>query len=223
MNKPIQIAIVDDHNTLRLGLATLLRNNGYDVIIEACNGQDFIQKLKVAETIPQICITDIEMPVMNGYEMTEYLKRQYPKIKVLVFSFYEHEFSIINILKKGAVGYIFKSADPDEIITAIESIKKIGYYHSEGLIEKSPIMLYNYNNINLEFSDVEKEFLTLSCSDLGYDEIAKLMNVSKRTIDNYRDSCYEKLKINSRPALVLFTLQTGIVAPYKPPIKGLEE
>lgn len=214
MKKTIQIAIVDDHKTLRMGMHTLLSNHGYEVVLDASNGQDLIEQLENATKIPQICITDIEMPIMNGYDLTAYLKAKYPQIKVLVYSFYEHEFSIINILKKGAIGYIFKSSDPSEIISAIESIQQFGFYHSDALVDKSPALLYKYNNHSMEFTQTEIDFMSYSCSDLNYEQISKKMNISKRSVEHYRDNLYLKLHISSRPALVLFAMQTGIAKPF---------
>lgn len=214
MNPLIQIAIVDDHPALRKGLISLLVQDNIEVIIEANNGKDLIEQLDQSSIIPKICVTDIEMPIMNGYDTTSYLKNNFPEIKVIGYSFYEHEFSIINLLKKGAVGYIFKSADPQELITAIRSVNHVGYYHSESFFDKSAELLNNYNNSKLDFSEKEIQFMSLCCSDLYYDEIANIMEISPRTIDGYRDRCFRKLKIKSRAALVLFALQTGLVKPY---------
>src|SRR3982751_3681627 len=101
------IVLADDHVMLRNGLAELVKNRGYRVLFEADNGNDLIKKLD-AENLPDIVLMDINMPEMDGYETTKYLRNNYPTVNVLALSMYDQEASIIRMLKCGARGYILK-------------------------------------------------------------------------------------------------------------------
>src|SRR6478609_3662740 len=98
------LALVDDHVLLRNGLAGLVKNLGHNVVFEANNGNDFIEKLN-SGSLPQIVLMDINMPEKDGYETTQWLKSTYPEIKVLALSMYDSESAIIRMLKSGAKGY----------------------------------------------------------------------------------------------------------------------
>ena len=126
-----KIALVDDHLLLRNGLAVVINSyEGYRVVFEAGNGIEFIQKLKENE-LPDIVLLDISMPYMNGYETAEWIKKNYPSIKVLVLSMLEDERSVIRMLQYGARGYITKGSDPKELKTALDTLSKKGMYFNQ--------------------------------------------------------------------------------------------
>ena len=213
-----KIALVDDHILLRNGLANLLRNLEYEVLFEADNGKDFLDKLKTND-FPEIVLMDINMPHMDGYETTFWLKRNYPDIKVLALSMYDDENSIIRMLKNGAKGYILKDCEPFELKTALQALLAKGFYHSElvtGKLIHSLIHLDQPGNSTIKdvlgLNQKEIDFLKLACTEMTYKEIATHMFISPRTVDGYRDSLFEKLNLKSRVGLVLFAIKNGIVA-----------
>ncbi|MBX9734836.1 MAG: response regulator transcription factor, partial [Chitinophagaceae bacterium] len=117
-----KIALVDDHLLLRNGLAVVINSyKDYRVVFEANNGIDFIQKVKEKE-LPDIVLLDISMPLMNGYETAEWIKKHYPSIKVLVLSMLDDERSVIRMLQFGVRGYITKESDPDELKFALDTL-----------------------------------------------------------------------------------------------------
>lgn len=210
------IALVDDHNLLRNGLANLLRDLGHKVVFEASNGKEMMDKLSSAP-LPGLVLLDINMPVMDGYDTAKWLKQNHPEIKVLALSMYDDEHAIIRMLKSGARGYILKDCHPSELKEAISSLELKGYYHSEMVTAK---LIHNLNQSDygdnsaqeaLGLNERETEFLKLVCTELTYKEIADQMHLSPRTIDGYRDVLFEKLNIKSRVGLVLFAIKNGIV------------
>jgi len=213
----VKIALADDHVLLRNGLANLLKDQDYDVIFEADNGAELLDKLKTRE-IPDIVLMDINMPKMDGYDTTQWLKKNYPDIKVLALSMYDDENAIIRMLKAGARGYILKDSDPAELKFAIHSLLTKGFYHSELVTGK---LIHTINHLDepenssvknvLGLNEREIEFLKLVCTEMTYKEIAEQMCLSPRTIDGYRDTLFEKLNLKSRVGLVLFTIKNGIV------------
>lgn len=211
------IALADDHVLLRNGLANLLKELDYDVLFEADNGKDFLEKLK-DHKVPQIALMDINMPGMDGYQTTLHLKQHFPDIKVLALSMYDDENAIIRMLRNGARGYILKDSDPSELKDALHALVYKGFYHSELVTGK---LVHSINNMDdpehasiksvLGLNAKEIEFLKLVCTEKTYKEIADQMNLSHRTIDGYRDNLFDKLQVKSRVGLVLFAIKNGIV------------
>ena len=210
------IVLVDDHVLLRNGLASLLKNLGHEVLFEADNGQAFIEKIN-SDQLPDLVLMDINMPEMDGYATTQWLKEKYPGIKVLALSMYDNEHSIIRMLKAGAKGYILKDSEPTELKAAVEALMNKGYYYSDLVSGK---LIHAINKIEDEGSDIntmnnlnerETDFLKYACTELTYKEIADKMFVSPRTIDGYRDTLFEKLHVKTRVGLVMYTIKNGIV------------
>ena len=210
------IVLTDDHVLLRNGLASLVKSLGHTVLFEADNGKDFINKC-TAETAPDIVLMDINMPEMDGFEATLWLKQNHPKIKVLALSMYDNESSIIRMMKCGAKGYILKDSEPAELKEAIESLVNRGYYYSELVNSKIMQAFNNFDDDNsniknlVQISEKETEFLKLICTELTYKEIADILKISPRTVDNYRDSLFEKLHLKTRVGLAMFAARNGIV------------
>lgn len=211
MKNQITIAIADDHTILRKGVIELINSFGpFKVVIDAVNGKDLIEQLEAATTLPHVCVMDINMPELNGYETAAILKQRWPAIKILALSMYSNEYSIIKMLRNGAHGYILKETDPSELQEAILSIYQHSYYHSELVSGRMMSKVKAHENTELGISDRELEFLTLCATDLTYKEIAEVMNLSPRTVEGYRDSLFNKLNVRSRPGLVVFANKMGL-------------
>jgi two-component system invasion response regulator UvrY len=206
----INIAIADDHTIMRNGLAELIKTLGnYDIIIQAGNGKELLEQLSHAETLPELCILDINMPELNGYETTEQLKKLFPDIKVMALSMFDNEFSIVKMLRCGAIGFLHKGANPDELAEALETVVSGNYFHTELKLIGSLKKNNSWQTINI--TERETEFLQHCCSDLSYKEIASLMGVSLHTVHGYRDILFQKLRLKSRTALAMYALKTGVI------------
>jgi DNA-binding NarL/FixJ family response regulator len=211
-----KIALVDDHVLLRRALSNLVRNLGHEVVLEADNGAKFLQALSPLH-LPDIVLLDINMPEMDGYKTATVLKDNYPVIKVLALSMYDHENAVIGMLKCGARGYILKDSEPQVLKEAIEAVLHKGFYHSEFFSEhmarsgsdpsRASAEALKYTPLTVK----ETEFLKQVCTELTYKEIAAKMDLSPRTVDSYRDILFEKLNIKSRVGLVLYAIRQGIV------------
>ncbi len=214
------VALVDDHTLLRNGLADLVRNQtDYDVLFEADNGKEFIKELKPAY-LPDIVLLDINMPGMDGYETAQWIKGNYPGIKVLALSMYDNEQAVIRMMKYGARGYILKDIDPHEFKQALDSVLKKGFYYSDLVTGKLIHMVNKMDDQNdqcdemrqlIKLTQRELEFLKHVCTELTYREIAEKMFLSPRTIDGYRDDLFEKLGVKTRVGLAMYAIRNGIV------------
>ena len=217
------VALVDDHALLRRGLATLLKDLGYQVAFEAGHGKEFLEKLKT-HPLPNVVLMDINMPQMDGYETTLWLKNNHSSVKVLVLSMLDDDTSIIRMFRSGAKGYILKDCDPDELDGAIQSLLRKDFYHSEAISGKL-IRAINHlddssndedkSNGNaakkIDLTEKEQEFLNWICTELSYKEIADKMHLSPRTVEGYRDNLQEKFDCRGRIGLVLWAIKNGIV------------
>lgn len=210
----IAIAIVDDHTLFRQGIAYLLtESKEIDVIFDACNGEDLIKKI-AAYPLPEVILMDITMPIMNGYETTKWVKTNYPQIKVLALSMLEEDKPIIEMLKNGAGGYMLKESKAADLVNAVKTLAKQGYFVNELVSER--LMRNIQNNQPVKTTAVslnanELKFLELCCSDLTYKQIADVMNLSTHTIDNYREALFQKFEIKSRTGLVISGLKHGLI------------
>lgn len=210
----IKIALVDDHSMLRNGMAEMLSHKGFEVLFEANNGKECIKKID-DKNLPRIILMDINMPLMNGYETTVWLKNNYPQIKVLALSMYDAEENIIKMLRAGACGYMLKDSSSKELIKALETINLKGFYANDlmnnNMLKAMHISSENHDTTIHKFTDRELEFLKLCCSEMGYKEIAVQMNVSVRTVDGYRESLFAQLSIHTRVGLVLYAIKNNII------------
>ena len=209
----INIALADDHAILRKGVAEILSKfENFAVSIEAANGKELIVKLNSAATLPDVCIVDINMPEMNGYETAAAIKKNWPEIKILALSMYDTELNIIKMLRNGANGYILKDSDPEELRIAILEVYKNGFYHSDIVTGRMLHILHDPDGkINIELNDRETQFLAFCCTELTYKEIADQMFLSPRTIDGYRESLFKKLNITRRTGLAMYAIKAGVV------------
>ncbi len=211
-NEPLRIAYAEDHTIVRKGIVALLNDmGGLQVDIESDNGIDLIAKIQKAKIAPDVCIIDINMPGMNGFDTIIELKKKWPKLGVLVLTVFDIEYYFIRMIMSGANGYLLKSCDPDEIRKAIVTIHKEGMYYSD-MVTRNYFHAIMNKEIKLpNLTPMEVLVLKQCCSDLSYSQIAEQMNTTSRSVEGYRDSLFKKLNVNSRVSLAMFAVQFGIV------------
>ncbi|MGB5944082.1 MAG: response regulator transcription factor [Leeuwenhoekiella sp.] len=208
------VGIVDDHVLFAKSLDGLINTfKDFTVSFVARNGNDMISKLDVDSRHPDVILLDINMPIMNGPETLKWLEENQITSRVLALSMDDGEETIINMLSLGAKGYLLKDIHPDTLKTALcETINK-GHYYSDQVTEA---LLHGVNkkeqvDLREQFTDRELQFLELACSDKPYKEIADIMCLSPKTIDNYRDTLFKKLEVRSRIGMVLYALKHELV------------
>ncbi|WP_419700294.1 response regulator transcription factor [Mucilaginibacter sp. NFX135] len=206
---PIKVAIVDDHTLFRNGVAGLMNEfPEIDVLFEGANGQQ-LQMLLQKHPLPDVILMDINMPVIDGYTATAWLKANHPTVKVLALSMFEDDKAVLKMIRSGACGYVLKEASPLELLEAIKTVDLKGVYINELVTGKLMRSVRNPSE-DAGLTAKETEFLKLCCSELTYKEMADQLFVSPRTVDNYRESLFLKLRLKSRSGLILFAIQNEI-------------
>jgi two-component system, NarL family, invasion response regulator UvrY len=212
-NKKVQVAIADDHSLLRNALARLISGfEGYSILFEADNGKDLRTKIQ-QHVMPDIVLLDVNMPEMDGFEATQWLHAHHPQVKVLALSMISDERSIIKMFRLGAKGYLLKNTNPAELKEALDSVMDKNVYVSEYVSNKLVSGLRHdadHPEKEIVLNEKEREFLRWTCSELSYKDIAANMFLSPRTIDDYRQSLFNKLKVHSRVGLVMYAIKNGI-------------
>lgn len=210
MKTTIKVAIADDHALFRKGISELIKTfPGFTVIMDVSNGKELISTIEASFAHPDICLLDVNMPEMTGFETLQILKAKWHHIKVLILTMYDNEFSIIRLLKLGANGYLKKDSDLKELHNALLELQHNNYYYSDDI--PGSLFFKAKNERTLSITEKEITFLSYCCSDLTYKEIGEKMGVSNRTIEGYRNNLFEKLNINSRTGLAIYALRAGIV------------
>lgn len=215
MDKKIRIIIVDDHHIFREGLKFVLTTfSNVDVVAEAENGNDF---LNLIENIPaDIVLMDIEMPELNGIEATKIAVKKYPRIKIIALTSFTDDIYYYNMIKAGALGFLYKKSGPDELEKAISNVVNGNNYFSQELLRK---LIFNVNNAgessllkqNVNISKREKEVLVLICQGYSNIEIGEKLFVSHKTIDKHRCSLILKTGTKNTAHLVMFAIKQKLI------------
>ena len=214
VTRPIRVALADDHTMFRKGMVELLRNSAdkFEIVAEAGNGQELVDMIAQLDEPPQVCLLDVNMPVMDGYKTLALLRLKYRDMKFLTLSMYDHEFAIIKMLRQGANGYLLKEDDPEVLKQAIEYVVAHDFYHSElTSAHLNTLRAGEESHKQIILNANERTFLELCCTEKIYKEIANEMGLSVRTVEGYRDDLFEKLGVNTRTGLVIYALKHGLV------------
>ncbi|WP_339071655.1 response regulator transcription factor [Chitinophaga sp. 180180018-3] len=207
----INIGIADDHQLFLKSLSLLISGfHGFQIVAEAVNGKDMLDKLANLPALPDILLLDVNMPVMDGARTAEAVIKQYPGIKVVALSMKENDATIIEMLKAGCCAYLLKDIHPAELEKALKEIQNTGtYYNDASNVNYRRLLVQSEQKQTL--TDREREFLSLACSDLTYKAIAVKMNVTERTVDGYREILFNKLNVQSRTGMVLEALRRQLI------------
>eukprot|EP01136_Pigoraptor_vietnamica_P010460 Opistho-1_new@48106 len=211
----IRVVIADDHCLFRNGLRNLLSQIRHiEVIGEAMNGQELVRRS--VELSPDIILTDINMPLMDGIIATREIARRRPGTGVIVLSAYNKEEPILRMLEAGALGYVLKSADNEEISEAISTVSQHKPYFCKEVTEKlTEIVSRNYQlppDADLHFTDREKEIIRLICREFTSKEIAYSLSLSKRTVEGHRTRIMDKVGAKSIAGIITYAFRSGICA-----------
>jgi two-component system response regulator NreC len=213
----IRLVIADDHEIFRDGLAMMLsKQQDIQLIGQAENGRQLTSLVR--ELQPDVVMTDVKMPVMDGIEATRCLLAENPDLQIIALSMFDEENLIVDMLEAGAKGYLLKNADKQEILDAIHSVymgKPYYCHHTTSrlasLISKSKFNPYRKKD-PLVFTEREKEIIRLICQQLTAQEIADKVFLSKRTVEGHRTKILEKMNVKNTAGVVIYALRHRLVS-----------
>jgi DNA-binding NarL/FixJ family response regulator len=209
----INIGIVDDHQLFLKSLSVLIESfPTFKITLDALNGESLLNKLSTAEVLPDILLLDVNMPVMDGASTATIISSRYPQIKMVALSMKDDDVSVIKMIKAGCCAYLLKDIHPDELEKALNEVYSKGYYNADVSNINYRRLILKTKEEEIVFNDRERAFLKLACSDLTYKQIANEMHLSERTIDGYRESCFQKLNVQSRTGMALEALRRNLVS-----------
>jgi two-component system, NarL family, invasion response regulator UvrY len=206
------VGLIDDHVLVRNALVGLIESfGGYKVTIEASNGVELMHLL-VKKKLPEILVMDVNMPGMDGFETCAVLLQQHPAAKILALSMHGEESVIVKMITAGAKGYLLKSAEPAEVKSALRMMVENRFYLPDSVSASLALGLQSEEHRNpVQLNEREIEFLQLLGLELSHKEIGSRMNVSKRTVDYYRDELFKKLNVNTRVGLIKYAIKHDLI------------
>jgi two-component system response regulator NreC len=208
--------LVDDHAIVRSGLSLLINaHDDMQVIATASNGEE---AFRIAQEIkPDVIVMDLNMPGENGMLTTARIKKVMPQIEILVLTMLEDREYLFRVLKAGASGYILKSADDMDVMSAIRTVARGEAYlypnAAKSLIQE---FLHNVeqegkNETYQELTKREQEVISLVAKGHSNKQIAEILHLSIKTIESHRSHIVEKLQLRTRSELVEYAIKKGLL------------
>ncbi|EKS69153.1 MULTISPECIES: response regulator transcription factor RqpR [Caballeronia] len=208
----LRILLADDHGIVRRGVAQLLLERG--VASEVLEAETGMQALALAARRPlDVAMLDISLPDINGIDVLKRLKRESPRLPVLMFSMYREDQYAVRALKAGAAGYLSKTADPALMIGAIQQVAAGRKYVSPEMAEA----LATYVSLDTDrlphekLSDREYQTLCMLASGKRLTDIANALSLSVKTVSVYRARLLEKMKLANNAELTFYVMSNRLV------------
>jgi DNA-binding NarL/FixJ family response regulator len=212
----IRVLLVDDHAIERQGVRSLLdAQPDIQVVAEAGDGLEALPL--VSQCHPDVVITETIMPRMNGLELTGQLLRRYPDLKVLVLTRNEREDCVLRLVQAGANGYLLKTIDRTDLLSAVRAVVRGGRVLEPAALEA---VLDDYlqrvrepstRRFSVELTAREREVLKLIAEGNTNQDIADLLCLSRKTVETHRSNIMDKLNLHKVTDLVKYAIRDGLV------------
>jgi len=209
-----RIMIVDDHDAVRRGLRNLIEAKpNYAVVGEASDGRSALALARELE--PDIAILDYSLPELNGLDLSYQLKREFPRLEILIYTMHEREDLIIDILRAGVRGFVLKSDTEKHLSAALDALSIHRPYFSgaisETLLDK--FLGSKSHPSGGSLTHREREIVQLIAEGRINKEIARLLNISVKTVETHRASAMHKLNLRTTADLVRYAIRNSIIQP----------
>ena len=213
MNK-IRVILADDHAVVRAGIRSMIENLAeIEIVGQASNGREALQLVEKIQ--PDVLVTDISMPEMNGFEATLQVTKAFPKVRVLILSMHTSEEYVFQALRSGATGYLLKDAEVQEVEVAIRAVAGGATYVTPS-VSKQVVEAYMQRlGSEVTMIDVltarQREILQLIAEGNALKVIARKLGLSVKTVETHRVRLMDRLRIFDVPGLVRYAIRNGII------------
>lgn len=212
INDKIHVLIADDHAIVRQGLRQILSETS-DLLVsgEADDGVDAMHLARAREW--DVVLLDVSMPNRNGIDTLKMLKKEFPRLPVLILSMHPEEQYAVRALKAGASGYLTKQSAPELLVTAIRQVASGHKYVSPSLAMKLAELISEDSDrpVHETLSDREYQILCLIAAGRTLTQIAEELNISVKTVSEYRKRLLEKMRLETNAELIHYSLKVGLV------------
>lgn len=220
MESKIKIALADDELLFRQGLISILGNEDtIEILFDAEDGNDLLSKLKASKIKPDIIVTDLKMPNLNGVEVTKVIRKKYPEIKIIALTSYFTKPFIINMISIGAVAYLAKNSTPSLMIQTIKEVNEKGFFYDGEVLKYVHESMSSTKNKKLttdfdktHFTKRELEVLKLICKQLTARDVAEKLFISDRTVEGHRNTLLSKTDSKNIAGLVIYALKNKLIS-----------
>jgi DNA-binding NarL/FixJ family response regulator len=210
----VRVLIADDHGIVRSGLRLLLeRQPDIEVVAEAADGAE-ARELAVRER-PDLAILDVRMPKLTGLQVTREIKRQAPEVAVLILSMHDDERYLFEALKAGASGYVLKTQADTDLLEAIRAVQRgepfLTPAAQQALIKD--VLERGTDEGEEGLTPREEEIVKLVAEAHTTRQIAEILHLSEKTVENHRGNAMRKLGMRDRVELVRYAIRRGLIEP----------
>jgi DNA-binding NarL/FixJ family response regulator len=209
----LRVLIADDHGIVRSGIRLLLeRQPDLEVVAEAADGAE-ARDLAVRER-PDLAILDVKMPKLTGLQATREIKRQAPEVSVLILSMHDDERYLFEALKAGASGYVLKAQADTDLLAAIRAVERgEPFLTPEAQRTLIKDVLERGSSGEEELTPREEEVVKLVAEAHTTKQIAEVLHLSEKTVENHRANAMRKLGMRDRVELVRYAIRRGLIEP----------
>lgn len=215
MRPPIRLIVADDHELLRLGFQTMLRKSPEIIFVdEAEDGIELFEKTILHR--PDVVITDINMPRMDGIAATKKILEILPETAIIALTMFDEDSLLIDMLEAGARGYIIKNTGKEEILTAIETVMAGSPYYCVKTNARLASLIANsqFNphrkRTRPDFTEREVQIIQQLCRELSNKEIGEKLQLSQRTVESHRERIFEKMEVRNLAGMVVYAIRYGL-------------
>lgn len=211
----ISVIIADDHEFFLDGLSGAFASQDKYALLAACKDGDHLLRAAHHHQ-PDVIVTDLKMPGTHGAELIKKLKEISPESSILILTVMDHEFTIVQALEAGGIGYILKDSSRTDLFDAIESANRgIPYYCRSTtrklvrLISNSLFNPYDPSTKSL-FTETEREIITMMCEDKSVKEMSAALFLSERTIEKHRSSVFNKMNVKTVAGVAIYAIKNNL-------------